>query len=104
MAANPLFRVWGRAELPRQADERGDRWPGIVPARRVAPAGGWREACVVGGRHYLPVLEAILRDLRGQGLLRAGAPVTIVNGEIGRMRQQLRSWLVAPIGTLAEAA
>lgn len=98
ITANPLCRVWARTELPRHAEERGDRWNALAVLNRTEiPAGGWREACVVGGRHYLPALAAILRDLRVFGLLAADAPVTTINGEIGNMRRDLRNWLVQPL-------
>jgi hypothetical protein len=95
MAANPICQAWHRPELPRQLEERGDRWSaGAVLNRTAKPDAGWREVCVVGGHLYLPVAEAIVRDLTLFGHVQPGAPVRVINGEIGNMRAALRAWLV----------
>jgi hypothetical protein len=102
LQANPILRAWNAADRPREALELGDRWPAATKLRHAVEARGraFDEVCVVGGHLYLPVGEAIARDLQILGLAAPwAARPTIINGEIGRMRQQLRAWLLAPVAS-----
>ncbi|MGE0233531.1 MAG: hypothetical protein AB7O39_17175 [Flavobacteriaceae bacterium] len=52
------------------------------------------DVALVGGGLYLTVMCAMLAGFRRMGCVVPDASVTAINGPIGRMRQDLRQWLL----------
>jgi hypothetical protein len=52
------------------------------------------EVAIVGGALYLEVMRSFVAEFRAKHYLTEDACVTEINGTIGRMRQQLREWLL----------
>lgn len=92
----------------------GTRWPRPKTQRRVLPSGEhagmhiaaitqfgrapFVEVALVGGQLYLDVMREFVTLFRDGGYLKADAAITEINGPIGRMRQDLRLWLLAANG------
>ena len=53
------------------------------------------ELALVGGRLYVDVMHALVHGFVEMGCVRRDARVSVINGPIGRMRQDLRTWLAA---------
>lgn len=53
------------------------------------------DLALVGGRLYVDVMHAFVRGFVEMGCVRRDARVTVINDQIGRMRQDLRAWLAA---------
>jgi len=95
---------------PKTKTRNGGAAPaGIHPAAEIASmcfAAGrpFRDVAIVGGQRYVRVLMAWLADFRSEGWIGPDARITIINGPVGIMRQQLRQWLDAtPSNTVAAA-
>ena len=89
----------------------GTRWPRPTTRRNVMPAGqhpgmhiaplcDWRrqpfiDVALVGSQLYLDVMRHFVGLFRHGGYVAADATITEINGPIGRMRQDLRRWLLA---------
>jgi hypothetical protein len=89
----------------------GMRWPRPKTQRRVMPSGEhagmhiaamtqfgrhpFAEVALVGRRLSLDVIREFVTLFRDAGFLAANASITEINGPIGRMRQDLRLWLLA---------
>lgn len=56
------------------------------------------EVALAGGQLYLDVMCEFVTLFRDGGYLTADAMITEINGPIGRMRQELRLWLLATGG------
>lgn len=98
-----------RAEAMK-AGGLGTRWPPQKTQRRVMPSGEhpgmhiaslsehgrrpFADVALVGGRLYLDVMRHLVGLFRAGGDVTADARITEINGEIGRMRQELRLWLL----------
>jgi hypothetical protein len=52
------------------------------------------DVALVGGHLYLTVMRSLLEGFISMGCVSAGARVIEINGPIGRMRQELRRWLL----------
>ncbi|NTB87784.1 hypothetical protein [Agrobacterium tumefaciens] len=92
----------------------GMRWPRPKTQRRVMPSGEhagmhiaaltqfgrrpFAEVALVGGHLYLDVMRHFVGLFREGGYVAADARITEINGPIGRMRQDLRLWLLAKSG------
>lgn len=92
----------------------GMRWPRPKTQRRVMPSGEhagahiasmtqfgrapFMEVALVGGHLYLDVMRHLVTLFREGGYLTADAAITEINGPIGRMRKDLRLWLLATSG------
>lgn len=102
-----------RAEAMK-AGGLGTRWPPPKTQRRVMPSGEhpgmhiasmsrfarhpFDDVALVGGHLYLDVMRHFAMLFREGCHITADARVTEINGEIGRMRQELRRWLLRPPG------
>ena len=51
------------------------------------------DLALVGSRLYVEVMHALVRGFVEMGCVRRDARVTVINDQIGRMRQDLRAWL-----------
>jgi len=60
------------------------------------------DVALVGGQLYLRVMRELLKGFRDMGAIQPEASIAEINGPIGRMRQDLRRWLLDGAGT-AEA-
>lgn len=92
----------------------GMRWPRPKTQRRVMPSGEhagmhiaaltqfgrrpFAEVALVGGHLYLDVMRHFVGLFREGGYVAADARITEINGPIGRMRQDLRLWLLSASG------
>jgi len=92
----------------------GMRWPRPKTQRRVMPSGEhagmhvaaltqfgrapFTEVALVGGQLYLDVMREFVTYFRDGGYLTANASIIEINGPIGRMRRDLRLWLLATSG------
>lgn len=114
-AATPikLYDARMTAEIAERmkAGELVTRWPVPRTQRRLMPEGdhpgmhiaslsghGRRpfvDVALVGGHLYLDVMRHFVRLFRDRGHIAADAVIAEINGPIGRMRQDLRRWLLA---------
>lgn len=85
---------------PRPATRRNVMPEGEHPGMHIAPLCDWRrqpfeDVALVGGQLYLDVMRHFVGLFRQGGYVAAEAMITEINGPIGRMRQELRRWLLA---------
>jgi hypothetical protein len=95
MIAGGIETRWPR---PENKHHRGAP-AGIHPAAEVssmayAAGSGFKEVALAGGHRYIRVLQAWLPELIDGGWVLGDARISVVNGPIGLMRQQLRAWLL----------
>jgi hypothetical protein len=95
MIAGGVTTRWPRPPSPRRPDTYG-----IHPGAEIAGltrhgADPVEEIALVGGRLYVEVMHALVRGFVEMGCVRRDARVSVINGPIGRMRQDLRTWLAA---------
>jgi hypothetical protein len=95
MIAGGVTTRWPRPPSPRRPDTYG-----IHPGAEIAGltrqgAEPFTEIALVGGRLYVDVMHALVRGFVEMGCVRREARVSVINGPIGRMRQDLRIWLAA---------
>jgi hypothetical protein len=69
------------------ASAAGRRWDGQYTAPLT-------EVCIVGGGDYVRVGVALVAEACAKGYLVPDCVVTIINDQIGYMRQALRAWLL----------
>ncbi len=85
---------------PRPPSPRRPDTYGIHPGAEIAGltrhgAEPFMEIARVGGRLYVDVMHALVRGFVAMGCVRREARVSVINGPIGRMRRDLRTWLAA---------
>jgi hypothetical protein len=51
------------------------------------------DVCICGGKDYVAVAESFLVEAKSRGYIAADCRLTVINDQIGFMRQQLRAWL-----------
>lgn len=95
MIAGGVTTRWPRPPSPRRPDTCG-----IHPGAEIASMARYgdepfEEIALVGGRLYVEVMHALVRGFVEMGCVRREARVSVINGPIGRMRQDLRAWLAA---------
>lgn len=95
MIAGGMTTRWPRPPSPRKPDNYG-----MHPGAEIASLASYgreafAEVALVGGGLYLEVMHAFLAGFVGMGCVVPGARVFTINGPIGRMRRQLRAWLLA---------
>ncbi|MFJ7440872.1 hypothetical protein ACIQW5_24830 [Methylorubrum thiocyanatum] len=95
MIAGGVTTRWPRPPSPRRPDTCG-----IHPAAEIVSLTRHgtepvEEIALVGGRLYVEVMHALVRGFVEMGCVRRDARVSVINGPIGRMRQDLRAWLAA---------
>jgi hypothetical protein len=93
MIAGGLATRWPRPASPNRPDNVG-----VHPGHEIASLSRYGEApfeevAIAGGELYLNVMRALVGMFRGAGHISTDAPVTEINGTIGRMQQDLRAWL-----------
>lgn len=94
----------------------GMRWPimkpgvagGMTAASFMVSMTDWKnkpfnDICMVGGHLYLKVMRAYMREFISEGYVTLDATITEINGQIGYMRRDLKTWLLrdADIGSAA---
>ncbi|MEO5326422.1 hypothetical protein PV773_24195 [Mesorhizobium sp. CC13] len=112
--ARTTIELYDARMSQKRADamKAGTRWPPPKTQRRVMPSGEhpgmhiaslsdfrrqtFGNVALVGGRLYLEVMRHFVGLFREGGHITADARITEINGEIGRMRQELRLWLLRP--------
>jgi hypothetical protein len=62
-------------------------------ARMDAGCKMFEEVAIVGGRRYVQVAHSRVEQLQPAGIIAQHAEITIINDEIGRMRQKTKAWL-----------
>lgn len=62
------------------------------------------DVALVGGGLYLTVMRAMLAGSQRMGCVVPDAGITTINGPIGRMRQDLRQWLLATGSSLGDTS
>lgn len=107
-------RMTPESAAAMKAGGLGTRWPRPKRQRWVMPSGEhagmhiaamtqfgrapFMQVALVGGQLYLDVMREFATLFRDGGYLSADAAITEINGPIGRMRQDLRLWLLATGG------
>lgn len=95
MIAGGMTTRWPRPPSPRKPDNYG-----MHPGAEIASLTRYGsepidDVALVGGHLYLTVMRAMLEGFVDMGCVDADAHVVEINGPIGRMRHQLRQWLLA---------
>ncbi len=85
---------------PRPASSSGPDTCGMHAGAEIAGLTRYGDAPVtdlalVGGALYVEVMHALVRGFVEMGCVHRRARVSVINAPIGRMRQELRSWLLA---------
>jgi hypothetical protein len=102
-------RMTDQVAAAMKAGDLGTRWPRPKTQRRVMPSGGhpgmhigsltalgrdpFADVALVGGHLYLDVMRHFVELFRTGGHVVRGARICEINGPIGMMRRDLRSWL-----------
>jgi hypothetical protein len=89
---------WPRPPSPRRPDTCGIHAGAEIAGLARHGAEPFAEIALVGGRLYVEVMHALVRGFVEMGCVRRDARVSVINGPIGRMRQDLRSWLCEASG------
>ncbi|CAX17083.1 hypothetical protein PUR23_28115 [Methylorubrum populi] len=98
MIAGGVTTRWPRPPSPRRPDTHGIHAGAEIAGPTRYGAEPFAEIALVGGRLYLAVMQAFVRGFVDMGCVRGDARIHVINGPIGRMRQDLRSWLCAADG------
>jgi hypothetical protein len=61
------------------------------------------EVCIVGGHLYIDVMRSFVCAFKERGHVRRDAPLVEINGQIGYMRRDLRSWLLGGVQGAGDA-
>lgn len=99
MKAGGLGTRWPRPRTQRRVMPEGDH-----PGMHIASLSGhgrrpFGDVALVGGHRYLDVMRRFVGLFREGGHITTDAAITEINGAIGRMRQDLRRWLLAGQGS-----
>jgi hypothetical protein len=86
---------------PRPSPSRPDNY-GMHPGAEIAWLTRYGtepidDVALAGGHLYLTVMRAMLEGFVDMGCVDANAHVVEINGPIGRMRRELRRWLLAVV-------
>lgn len=90
---------WPRPPGKRDADNHGETpeaeiWSlaqhAVRPERTV-----FNDVCLAGGEIYINVMRSMMEGFKEKGHVAPDARTTVINGPIGRMRRELRLWLLA---------
>lgn len=84
---------------PRPRRRNGPDNAGMHPGHEIASMSRYGrepfgDVALAGGGLYLTVMSAMLTGFQRMGCVATDATVTTINGPIGRMRQDLRRWLL----------
>ena len=84
---------------PRPRRRNGPDNAGMHPGAEIASMARYGHApfgdvALVGGGLYVTVMRAVLEGFQRMGCVLPDACITTINGPIGRMRQDLRDWLL----------
>jgi hypothetical protein len=84
---------------PRPRRRNGPDNAGMHPGHEIASMSRYGrepfgDVALAGGGLYLTVMSAMLAGFQRMGCVAEDASVTTINGPIGRMRQDLRRWLL----------
>jgi hypothetical protein len=95
MIPGDMTTRWPRPPSRRRPDNYGMR-----PGYEIASLTGYGaepmvDVALVGGHLYLKVMRAMLEGFIGMGCVSGDAHIVEINEAIGRMRQELRLWLLA---------
>jgi hypothetical protein len=102
MIAGGMTTRWPRRSGKRDADNYGETpqaeiWS--LAQHAIRPERGvFDEVCLAGGELYIQVMHSMIEGFKEMGRVAPEARVTVINGPIGRMRQELRVWLRAGDG------
>lgn len=94
MIAGIVSTRWPRLPL-RRPDTHGIQAGADIASLTCHGAEPFAEIVLIGGRLYVAVTHALVRGFAEMGCVRRDACVSVINGPIGRMRQDLRAWLAA---------
>ncbi|AWV19828.1 hypothetical protein A3862_29755 (plasmid) [Methylobacterium sp. XJLW] len=93
MIAGGVTTRWPRPPSPRRPDTCGIHAGAEIAGLVRHGAEPFADVALVGGRLYVEVMHALVRGFVEMGCVRRDARVSVINGPIGRMRQDLRAWL-----------
>jgi len=94
MTAGGMTTRWPRPPSPHRPDNYGMHPGAEIALLSKSGREAFEEVALVGGGLYLKVMQAFLVGFVGMGCIVPGARLHTVNGSIGRMRRQLRAWLL----------
>lgn len=94
MIAGGMTKRW-----PRPCRRNGPDNAGVHPGAEIASMSRsgrepFGDVALVGGGLYITVMRALLSEFQRMGYVLFDGYVTTINGPIGRMRQNLRQWLI----------
>lgn len=106
MADAGIAEIYPRAKLDQKTEAGRVRALAAIGRRQTARGvvqgmvnqlkQPFSEVAICGGRHYVTVAVAYVKELQNAGTVLDGANITVINDEIGYMRAGLRRWLGAP--------
>ncbi|MCF4130082.1 hypothetical protein [Methylobacterium sp. SyP6R] len=98
MIAGGVTARWPRPPSPRRPDTSGIHAGAEFAGLARHGAEPFADVALVGGQLYVEVMHALVRGFVEMGCVRRDACVSVINGPIGRMRQDLRSCLCEASG------
>ncbi len=93
MIAGGVTTRWPRPASPTRPDSCGIHAGAEIAGLTRYGDEPITDLALVGSRLYVEVMHALVRGFVEMGCVRRDARVTVINDQIGRMRQDLRAWL-----------
>ena len=99
MIAGGVTTRWPRPTAANRPDTCGMHAGAEIASMTRHQAEPFQDVALAGGSLYLAVMRALIAGFRDMGAIDADARIVEINGPIGRMRQELRDWLLEREGT-----
>src|SRR5690606_34943468 len=96
MIAGGMTTRWPRPLSPRRPDNCGMHPGAEIASMARHGREPFHDVALVGGHLYLRVMRAFLAEFIRMKCVLPTAAVVEINGPIGQMRRQLRTWLEHP--------
>lgn len=83
--------------ISREKFWRADAWKVCKRMFNENTEEAFGDVAIVGGKHYITVMQDLVELFKDGGAIKRLAPVTVINGKNGMMRKDLRAWLGVPL-------
>ncbi|GAA4134681.1 hypothetical protein ACFFTN_13075 [Aminobacter aganoensis] len=94
MIAGGVTTRWPRPRRKNGPDNSGMHASAEIASMSLYGREPFRDVALAGGALYLTVMRTLLGEFQRMGCVLPDARVFTINGAIGRMRQDLRCWLL----------
>jgi hypothetical protein len=94
MIAGGVTTRWPRPSAANRPDTRGMHAGAEIVSMTRHQTEPFQDVALAGGSLDLAVMRPLIAGFRDMGAIDADARIVEINGPIGRMRQELRGWLL----------